>query len=195
MKRWISALAALSLLTLTSCMTVTLAPAGAYQAQTSYQVTLGRDWSDLTAVSYANTKAVRVLSIDGALLNRLYLIGGLNAGDTMIRTVTKDKPAPAIRSGMSATERMEFVADNITLLGYQRVETSRPRPAKFGGQDGLRFDFAGKTNEGLDMKGTAQVAEVDGKFYAIIYLAPAEHYYQATLAEAEAVMASAKFPG
>jgi hypothetical protein len=95
---------------------------------------------------------------------------------------------------MSATERMEFVADNLTVAGYQRVESTRPRPAKFTDTDAVRFDLTAKTADGLDVNGTAEVAEVDGNFYAIIYVAPAEHYFAATLPEVEKVMASVR-PG
>jgi hypothetical protein len=189
-----AALSVLACLSLAACATVTSAPAGTYAAPKPYQVTLGRQWSDISAISGAQPKSVRLLTIDGPLLNRLYLVGGLAPGDFMFRSASKTQPTPTVRKGMSATERMEFITDNLAVMGYQRVETARPRPAKFAGADGLRFDFAAKTSDGLEIKGTSEVAEVDGKLYAIIYFAPAEHYFQATLAEAEKVMESVR-PG
>ena len=190
--RRITALAAIGLaaLSLTGCAAIVSAPAGAYNAPSPYQVSLGREWSDMSAAAGATPKTVRLLTIDGPLLNRLYIVGPLKSGEVMFKSNVKEKPSPKIRDGMSATERMEFVTDNLTLAGFQRLETSRPRPAKFSGADAVRFDLTGKTTEGLDLKGTAEVADIDGKFYAIIYLAPAEHYFSANLSEVEKVMES-----
>lgn len=183
-------------LTLSGCAAIVSAPAGAYNAPGPYQVQLGREWSDMSAAMVAaQPKLVRLLTIDGPLLNRLYIVGPLKPGDAMLKSLTKDKPTPTIRANMTATERMEFVVDNLTYAGLQRVETAKPRPAKFGDSDALRFDFTGKTSDGLNMKGTAEVAEVDGKTYAIIYFAPAEHYFDANLGEVEKVMSSAKLGG
>ena len=36
------------------------------------------------------------------------------------------------------------------------------------------------------------IAERGGKTYVLLYLAPAEHYFDASLAEVEAIMASAR---
>jgi hypothetical protein len=180
---------------LTGCASVTSAPAGLYDAPKPYQVTLGREWSDISVMSGAPSKSVRLLTIDGPLLNRLYIVGGLAPGEFMFRSMSKTQPTPTVRKEMSATERMEFITDNLGVMGYQRVEMARPRPAKFGQADGVRFDFTAKTADGLEIKGTSQVAEIDGKLYAIVYLAPAEHYFQATLPEVEKVMSSVRAGG
>ena len=76
-------------------------------------------------------------------------------------------------------------------MGYERVATAKLRPATFGKGEAYRFDLAAKTQSGLEVDGEAEVATVDGKLYAVIYLAPAEHYYDATLPDVEAILASA----
>jgi hypothetical protein len=160
----------------------------------SAQVTVGRNWSDVTALLPGASKKVRVLSIDGPLLNRLYVTDGLAPGDYLVKRQAKERPTPLIRSDMTVTERIEFVADSLSAMDYQRVETSRPRPATLNGKPGVRFDIAAKTEDGLDIKGAAVAAEVEGRTYLVVYLAPQQHYYEATLAEVEAIMASAR-PG
>jgi len=177
-------------LTLGACATITPVPAGPMAVKNEYSVTLGRMWSDVSPILVGRSKKVRVLSIDGPFLNRLYVTEGLVPGEGLVRSTVKERPTPMIRSGMSANERMEFVADSIAAMEYQRVEASAPRPAKFGSANAIRFDIEAKTPEGLDMKGTALVAEAAGKVYVILYLAPAEHYFAATLGEVESVMAS-----
>lgn len=196
MKRLFRAAAiAAAALALTACATVSSAPAGAYTVGTNYQVTLGHEWSDISNIMVGRPKSVHLLSTDGPLLNRLYLSDGLAPGEFMVKPVAKERPTPIYKKGMAPTELVEFVADSVSALDYQRVETSTLRPAKFAGADGLRFDIAGQTKEGLDMAGTAQAAEIDGKLYVILYLAPKEHYFAAGLPEVEQILASARRAG
>ncbi|WP_332771290.1 hypothetical protein [Phenylobacterium sp.] len=185
-------LPALAVLSLAACATITPAPAGPLKVGSGANVTLGRQWSDISLVMPGRHKKVRVLSIDGPLLNRLYLTDGLAPGDYLIKPLAKERPTPLVRADMSATERMEFVTDSISAMDYQRVTLAKPRPAKLGEASGVRFDVSAQTAEGLEIKGVAAVAETGGKIYVILYLAPAEHYFAATLPEAEAVMASAR---
>ena len=185
----------LAALVLSSCASVVLAPAGPHAVGKGQQVTLGRDWTDMSVAISPPAKKVRLLTIDGPLLNRLYLTEGLGAGERLGMSYDKQKPTPAVRAGMSATERIEFVSDSVAALGYLRVETARPRPAKVGEAAAIRFDLDAQTSDGLDIRGTALVAEQGGKLYVILYLAPAEHYFQANLGEVEAIMASARIVG
>lgn len=189
--RWLRhALLALGILALVGCAAVTRAPAGPLKMGAT-QVTLGRDWADVSAVVPGRAKKVRVLSIDGPLLNRLYVSDALAVGDPLVKAAAKETPTPVIRADMSATERLEFVADSIGAMGYQRVETLKPRPSRYGGQPALLFDVIARTREGLDIQGLGMIAAVAGKTHVILYLAPAEHYFQANLPEVERVIASA----
>ncbi len=188
------ALALLAALSLTGCMTITDAPAGPLKVGAA-KVDLGREWSNLNAVMLSRHDKVTVLSIDGPLLNQLYISDALVPGEGLVKTLTKEKPAPALKAGLSNAERIEFVADSISALSYQRVQTEKPRPGSYGGHPGVRFDIKASTVDGLDIVGTALIAEVDGKTYLILYLAPSEHYFQANLADVEHVMASATIAG
>jgi hypothetical protein len=186
-----AALAAL-LLPLAACASVTSAPQGAFKVGTTgYQVTLGREWSDISEIMNGRPKNVRLLSLDGPALNRLYLSDGLAPGEFLVKPTAKDKPTPTYQKGMSPTELVEFVTDSVAALDYQRVETSGLRPTQLAGTEGLRFELKAKTREGLEISGAAVAAEVGGKLYVILYLAPQEHYFQATLPEVESVMKSA----
>jgi hypothetical protein len=187
-----TALVAAAFLTLAACAGVTSAPVGAFQVGQGYQVTLGREWSDISNIMTGRPKNVRLLSVDGPLLNRLYLTDGLAPGEFLVKPARKERPTPTYRAGMAATELVEFVADSVSALDYERVETSNLRPARFAGADGVRFDISARTTEGLDIAGTATVAELGGKLYVVLYLAPREHYFQASLPEVEQIIASAR---
>jgi hypothetical protein len=171
------------------CASIAAVPAGPFQVGEN-QVSLGRDWSNMSASMPGRSKKVSVLSIDGPLLNRLYVSDALVAGDYIIKPLDKARPTPTVRTGMSATERVEFVIDTVSALDYLHAEAKSLRPAKFRGQNAVRFDLTAQTKEGLDISGTGLVAEVSGKTYVILYLAPGEYYFDAYLPEVEKVMAS-----
>lgn len=179
-----------------ACATVTTAEAGPYSVNKAYTVTLGRPWSDLTSAMPNKGPRTRFLTIDGPLLNRLYLVGGLEDGGALMKAASKEKPVPEYRAGMSSTEAVAFVADTVAALGYQDVETLSLRPQDFAGGDGVRFDLAAATPAGLKMAGSALLAETDGRLNLMLYIAPAEHYYAAHLPEVEQIFASvARGPG
>lgn len=176
----------------TGCVgTAKLAPAGAYNA-TAFSLTLGRDWSDLTPVMQPIPPNVRYLSIDGPLLNRLYLGAGLKPGDSLIKLADKDAPRPTYRADMSDSELVEFVVDCVSALGFQSPEAQDLRTQDFGTLPGVRFDIATRTTEGLNISGTALVARSGDTLNVMLFLAPNEHYYGALLPEVETVFQSAR---
>jgi hypothetical protein len=180
-------------LTLASCATVSDAPTGAYKVGEAYQVTLGREWSDMSALLGVRQKGVRILSIDGPLLNRLYLSEGLSPGDALIQSTVKERPTPTYKADFSPQECVEFVGESLSALNYDKVETANLRPAKFGDADAVRFDLTAKTKEGLDMSGSAEVSQKGGKLYLILFIAPTEHYFADGLPEVESIMTSVSF--
>lgn len=185
-------IAALVGLCVTACAVIPEAPVGAYSVGKSYQVTLVQPWNDISNIMIARPAKVRLLSLDGPLLNRLYLTDGLVPGDFMVKPAAKERPTPVYRQAMSASERVEFVSDSVAALDYRNVQTTALRPGKFGTQNALRFDLTAQTSEGLNMSGTALISEFDGKAYVMIFLAPSEHYYAAQLAEVENIITSAR---
>jgi hypothetical protein len=166
---------------------------GAYMRAGSFNVTFARPWSDITFMLPNRPPNVRMLSVDGPLLNRLYL-GDLLEGESLFRPRDRDTPRPTYRGDMSDTEMVEFVIDCVA-VEYQGPEASALRPQTLAGQPGVRFDFSTRTAEGLDMSGTALVARANNRMNLMIFLAPSEHYYGAMLAEVEALMASATLAG
>jgi len=176
---------------LPACATIDLVPAGPYVVGRQ-TVTLGRPWSDLSRLSPEGGKGARLPSIDGPLRNRLYIVDGLADGRALVSPTRKDRPTPRWRSDLSPGEQVEFVADSVSAMGYQRVETAGLRPARVGGVEALRFDIAARTAGGLDISGVAQVAESGGRLFLILYLAPTEHYFAAQRPEVDAILDSAR---
>jgi hypothetical protein len=189
---------ALTVLVLSGCASApVLAPKGSF-ASGGHKTTLSRDWSDISTVYPLRAKKVQILTIDGMGLNLLFVSDGLTHEDPLMISPTKgdskDAPAPRGKSGMSLSEQIEFVANSVTALDYQKVETANPQPVTISGTKGVRFELTAKTSKGLDFKGLAQAVTKGNHNYYIVYLAPAEHYYDASFKDAVAAMDAATLP-
>jgi hypothetical protein len=165
------------------------ARSGTYNAANAYNVNLAREWSDITFMLQPRPRNLRLLSIDGPLLNRLYL-AALQPGESLLRHRDRDTPRPTYRTDMSDTEVVEFIVDCVA-QEYQAPEASALRPQNFGAYPGVRFDLSARTAEGLNTSGTALAARVGERLHVMLFLAPSEHYYAALLPEVEAIFASA----
>lgn len=188
---------ALAAVLLSGCSAVVLAPKGNLAVGTT-SVTLSRDWTDITKLYYNRAKKVKILSLDGPGLNRLFISEGLSSKDPLMvhpqRGDRKSAPAPRGKANMSFQEHIEFVSTSLSIIDLQQVTTSAPKPVDIGGTRAVRFDITAKSPEGLDLKGVAQAASKGGLNYYIVYIAPSEHYYGAALNDALATMNSAKLP-
>jgi hypothetical protein len=164
---------------------------GAYKVGPEFSVTLGEKWADVSNWMLSRPRGLRLLTIDGPLLNRLYITEGIRPGGFIVRPESREDRTPTYRVGMSSREFTEFVVDSVASLGYIDPESENPRPAKFGGVDGVRTDLTARLENGLEIAGTALIAERRERLFLMLYLAPQEHYYAARLGEVEAVFASA----
>lgn len=183
---------------LSGCGGATLAPKGVLPVGTGYTVSLSRDWSDISPLYYNRAKKVKILSIDGPGLNRLFVSEGLSAVDPLMvhpqKGDTKNAPAPRGKASMSYSEQIEFVSASLGALDYQKIETAAPKPVDLNGTRAVRFEITAKTPEGLNVKGLAQAASKGGLSYYVVYIAPEEHYYGVSLNDAVATMDSARLP-
>jgi hypothetical protein len=174
---------------LSSCASAAI-DAGPYKVGKT-SITLRRQWSNITSLMPGLERGVRVLSIDGPYLNRLYIASDIREDRSLLRPQDRDTPRPTYRADMSDTELVEFVVDCIA-QEYHDPEASGLRPQALGGIPGVRFDIAARTDAGLNMSGTALVARgPNDRLHALIFLAPNEHYYAALLPDVEAIFASA----
>lgn len=178
---------AASAVTLAGCATGGLVSGRVESGATA--VTLTREWSDITFLLNPRPRNLRMLSIDGPLLNRLYL-ASLEEGESLLRPSDRDTPRPTYRIDMSDTEQAEFVIDCLA-QEYQGPEARALRPQNVGSTPGVRFDLTARTAEGLDISGTALVARENDRLHVILFLAPTEHYYGAFLPEVETIFGSA----
>ena len=181
-------LGAASALLLAGCATGGLVSGQVQNAGAS--VTLSREWSDITfLLPSPRPRDMKMLSIDGPLLNRLYL-AAVRPGESLLRPSDRDTPRPTYEADMSDSELVEFVIDCIA-QEYQNPEAGALRPQNMGAAPGIRFDISTRTAEGLDISGTALVARHGDRLQMLLFLAPTEHYYSALLPDVEAIFSSA----
>lgn len=181
-------------LTLTACAsTQSGVLTGAYKVGDAYTLTLSSGWADISSLSGQTSAGVRLLTIDGPLLNRLYATQGLKEGQSIIRQVgaKRDNPLPAYRAGMTSRDLVEMITETVAILGYVEPEAKDQRPAKFGAVDAIRFDIAARTGQGLAIAGTSLIGEARGRAHVLLFLAPQEHYFPASMAEVEGIFTSA----
>lgn len=179
---------AVAVASLSACVSISEV-SGPYKAGNS-TYTLDRSWNDITPVRNP-VKGMHLLTLDGPVLNSLYLSEGLKEGQHLARPNSRrEKTTPAWRTDMGVLEQVEFVKDSVEAYGYNEVVTASPRPVNVSGQRGVRFDIGAVTTAGLKIKGFGQLVSKDGLAYVAIYLAPEEHFYPVSQASAAAAMDS-----
>jgi len=136
----------------------------------------------------------QVWTLDGLGLNALMIYGGVKDGQTLLKVQgEKKEQPPAFTSGMDGLELQELVGATISraLAGGVAVEPLSLTPATFMGAPGFATEFAFPNTDGLDMRGYAEGANIDGKLYLLLFVAPRIHYYAKDLEEVRAIAHSA----
>lgn len=162
-------------------------------AKSTLNVTAGEEWNRNT---YRPIKKGELWSLDGLGLNELYFVTGLIAGEPLYRELDKkNKPLPKMGKSLQLTDIPDFFESSQRVaLGTSLFQLTGTEPAKFAGNDGVRFtyEYAVQGNP-MKYRGVAQAAMIKGQLYLISFTAPAIHYFERDRARAEAIMASAKF--
>ena len=128
----------------------------------------------------ATSSRSQLWTIDGELLNLLYLIHTVKEGDYIFlgQRESKRRPdAPYYHKGMREDELRDLVADGLLNAGFVGVSPKNLQPATFGTHAGLRFDLDLQTSEGLQYQGLVAMFEHDKGLALAIFIAPREYYF------------------
>jgi len=128
---------------------------------------------------------VELWTRDGTLLNQLQFVGDVPPGEHIFRArrETRARPdGPYFRPDMDGRELQALVLDGLSELGAVRPVARGLRPTKFGDGEAVRFEVETANQDGLDYRGCAQVAVHRGKLHLMLFLAPAEHYFERDIA-------------
>lgn len=119
-------------------------------------------------------------TMDGELLNRLYLIPVVREREYIFlgSRQTKRRPdGPFFKPGMRADELRDLIVDGLLASGAINISASNLRPATFGNHEGLRFEMTLANQEGLKYQAMAAAFEHDRELALAIFMAPSEYYY------------------
>lgn len=139
---------------------------------------------------------VELWTRDGTLLNQLQFVGAVEPGQHVFRSRRESKrrpDGPYFREGMNGLELQALVLDGLSELGAVRPQARALRPKSFGAGTGesVRFDIDTANQDGLVYRGIAQASVRHGKLYVMLFLAPAEHYFERDQAVVERMLDSA----
>ena len=126
------------------------------------------------------TSRYQMWTMDGELLNLLYLIPTVREGDYIFlgQRESKRRPdAPYYHRGMREDEIRDLVDDGLLRAGFVGVDAKNLRPDDFGGREGLRFEVSMTTSEGLAYQGMVAAFEHDDGLALVIFIAPSEYYF------------------
>jgi hypothetical protein len=162
-------------------------------------VKVGDDVTVESQVAWANAVGTglsgTIWTIDGLGLNELRFLTGIALGNPLIQIPgVARKDMTAYDMTMLPNDVMELLASTLGKIGNQQVRADGLRPVPFGSVQGFRFDLTFLTQDGLQMRGTAVAAQRKGKLDLILFVAPAEYYYERYAPTVEKVFASIKVP-
>jgi hypothetical protein len=179
-----------------ACEPYKVVEAGAQPIGDGMSITKTKPWVQILQ-PHAPDGPDQVWTLDGMALNTLLIYGGLADGKVLLEVKGDNKQPPAFSSSMEGLEIAELVGNTVSrgLAGGVSVKTVSLAPATFMGAPGFAAEFAFPTAGGLDMRAFAEGANIGGKLYMLLYVAPRIHYFAKDLDEVRAIAASAVSKG
>jgi hypothetical protein len=160
----------------------------------SLYVSAPRPWNRHRPVLFEDIRDVEDWTLNGPLLDGMSFVTGLRDGKTLIRQRrTASQQVPIFRSNMTPPEVAAMIESLYRVRGGAvdfRTVSLQPRP--FLGANGFQLDYEHLDDDELWRRGRAVGAVVNGELYLILLDAAKSHYFDATLPDFEAVVASAQ---
>jgi hypothetical protein len=153
-----------------------------------------RPWNRHRAVLFEDVRAVEDWTLDGPLLDGISFVSGLDSGHFLIRQrKTADQQVPKFRAEMTPPEIAAMLESLYRVRGGTvdfKTLSLQPRP--FLGTNGFQLDYEHLDDDELWRRGRAVGAVINNRLYLILLDAAKSHYYDATLPDFEAIVASAR---
>ena len=160
----------------------------------SLSVSAPRPWNRHRPVLFEDIREVEDWTLNGPILDGMSFVTGLPNGKALIhQRRTADQQVPPFRSNMTPPEIATMLESLYRVRGGAvdfKTLSLQPRP--FLGANGFQLDYEHLDTDELWRKGRVVGAVIDGRLYLILLDAARLHYYEATLPDFEAVVASAQ---
>jgi hypothetical protein len=163
----------------------------------SMSISPPRPWNRHRPIFFEDIRQVEDWTLNGPLLDGMSFVTGLKNGKSLIRQRrTASQQVPVFRSNMTPPEIAAMIESLYRVRGGSvnfRTLSLQPRP--FLGANGFQLDYEHLDEDELWRRGRAVGTVVNGKLYLILLDAAKSHYWDATLPDFEAVVASAQLRG
>jgi len=160
----------------------------------SLVVSAPRPWNRHRPVLFEDIREVEDWTLNGPILDGMSFVTGLPNGKSLIhQRRTADQQVPPFRSNMTPPEIAAMLESLYRVRGGAvDFRTLSLQPRQFLGTNGFQLDYEHLDTDELWRKGRVVGAVIDGRLYLILLDAARLHYYEATLPDFEAVVASAQ---
>lgn len=160
----------------------------------SLAVTPPREWNKISARIFTDIRDVEDWTQNGPYLDGISFVTGLKDGKALVyQRSREDRQVPKFRANMTPFEIAAMVESLYRVRGGAvdfRTLALAPRP--FLGANGFQYDFEHLDSDEVRRKGRAVGAVIDGKLYLMIFDAARSHYFNSSLPDFEAMVASAR---
>ena len=160
-------------------------------------VSAPRPWNRHRPIFFEDIRQVEDWTLNGPLLDGMSFVTGLKDGKSLIRQRrTTSQQVPIFRSNMTPPEIAAMIESLYRVRGGAvdfRTLSLQPRP--FLNTNGFQLDYEHLDGDELWRRGRVVGAVVNGRLYMILLDAAKAHYWDATLPDFEAVVASAQLRG
>ena len=160
----------------------------------SLSVAPPRPWNRHRSTLFEDVRDVEDWTLNGPILDGMSFVTGLKSGRYLIRQrKSADQQVPKFRSDMTPPEIVAMLETLYRVRGGTvefRTLGLQPRP--FLNANGFQLDYEHLDSDELWRKGRAVGAVINGQLYLILLDAARSHYYDTTMPDFEAVVASAR---
>jgi len=160
----------------------------------SLYVSAPRPWNRHRPILFEDIRDVEDWTLNGPLLDGMSFVTGLRDGKSLIRQRrTASQQVPIFRSNMTPPEVAAMIESLYRVRGGAiDFRTVSLQPRQFLGTNGFQLDYEHLDSDELWRRGRAVGTVVNGELYLILLDAAKSHYFDATLPDFEAVVASAQ---
>lgn len=160
----------------------------------SLAVTPPREWNRISSRLFTDIRDVEDWTQNGPYLDGVSFVTGLKDGKALVyQRRREDRQVPKFRANMTPFEIAAMVESLYRVRGgavdFKTVALT-PRP--FLGANGFQYDFEHLDSDEVRRKGRAVGAVINGKLYLMLFDAARSHYFNASLPDFEAMVASAR---
>ena len=161
----------------------------------SVAVTSPREWNRQSTSLFDDISTVEDWTQNGPYLDTISFVTGMKDGKAVVRQRSRDdRQVPKFRSNMTAPEIAAMIESLFRVRGGTvDFKTLALAPRPFLGASGFKYDYEHLDGDEVRRKGRAVGAVIGGRLYLILFDAARSHYYGASLADYEAIVASARF--